>query len=144
MSFSTGYCTVAYANTANENSTTWDDLETAQKELAISMGKSFIDSKYTCSDSDDWDITDTTTIPEEIQYANAIMAERYSNGELFDTSDYKSGPIASKKVKAGSVETTTIYAGMYSQSVKSTDNNKDITLMISAYCSLGSSTLTRV
>jgi len=136
MAFSTGYCTVSYANSINDNET-WDDLSTTQKELAISVGKNYIDSTYTCEDSSLWDITDTTTIPEEIQMANALLANSYITGELTDDSKQTSGPITHKKVKAGSVETSTTYLGFYSPSTKISDSNKDITLMISAYCTLG-------
>lgn len=136
MAFATGYCTVLYANSVNENDT-WDNLESSAKELAISVGKNYIDSVYTCADSTEWDITDISTIPEEIQLANAKLANSYADGTLTDDSEDKSGPITYKKVKAGSVETATTYLGFYSQSTGSRDKNKDITLMISAYCTIG-------
>jgi len=141
MAFSLGYCTVEYADLVNVDSTFWTNSTLSQKELAISIGKSYIDKYYTCLDSEDWgfteDVPPVSTAPDEIQMANAILAERYTSGVLTDNTDDVSGKITSKRVKAGSVESETTYQGYNSKSPGWLDPNPDITLMVSEYCSFG-------
>lgn len=150
MALRLGYCTVLYANSVNDSSA-WDDLSVTQKEFAISAGRNFIDSHYACtakysdsSSSDYWDTADYTTIPDEIQWANAYLSDQYAIGTLTASSD-KSGPITKKKVKAGEVEVETTYQGLYASSGgKSKDPFPDVTLMISQYCALGSANVTLI
>jgi len=146
MAFQSGYCTESYANSVNET-TEWISSSPQQKEFAISIGRNYIDSKYTCVDSTTWDITDPTTIPEEVQWANAYLAEQYILGNLTTTSPQPNGNIVSQRVKAGSVESETTYQGERSSAQpKYVDPFPDITLMLQSYCSLGNNSkhLTRV
>jgi len=139
-----GYCTVAYADSVNVT-TEWVASTTEEKEFAITISARFIDSTYTCLESADW-IDDLTT-PEEVQWANAYLAEQYILGSLTTSEPIPNGNITQKMVKAGSVETMTTYQGLYgASSGKFKDQYKEATLMLTEYCTLGNSskTLTRV
>ena len=143
MTIKAGYCTAVYADTIN-SSTEWLVLSNDEKEFAISMGRNYIDSKYSCLDSSNWDTTDSTTIPTEVQWSNATLAEQYAQGTLTTTSAY-SGPITKKKVKAGDAEVETTYQGLYSSSGgKTKDPFSEVTLMLSAYCTYGNSSRTLI
>lgn len=137
MAYLPGYCDIAFADDINL-SDEWQYSEDEQKDFALTMARLYIDKNYSCSD-DLWDTSDYTTIPEEVQRANAVLAEKYIKGLLINTETPISGPITSKKVKAGSVETTTTYLGGYSNTPKKIDQNEEVTIMISAYCTWGSS-----
>ncbi len=138
MAYLEGYCNVSFANAINE-SDDWSDASTSEKQMAITYGRIFIDKNYTCSDTSEWDTSDYTTIPDEVQRANAILAEMHILGTLLTTDPGVSGPITSKKVKAGSVESETTYLGAYSSTPKRIDQKPEITMLLSPYCSLGSS-----
>jgi len=139
MAFLPGYCTVVYADTVNV-SAEWVAYTDPEKELAITMGRFYIDKNYTCLDSDDWDRDVVDSVPEEVQLANAKLAEEYALGILIpDFSADVSSPITKKKVKAGSVETDTTYAGYFTSRLKiEYDKKKEITLLLSPYCTFGS------
>jgi len=140
MSFIPGYCTASYADKINTSSE-WASLLVEEKDFAIVMGRQYIDGKYLCKNSSDWDTDDETTIPEEIKWANAFLAEQYALGTLTSTKIQPSGVITRKKVKAGSVESDTTYAG--NNSIKAAikiDPFPEITLIIGSYCSLGAGT----
>lgn len=144
MAYLSGYCDVAFANTVNK-SDEWSNASAADKEFSLTMGRLYIDQKYTCSDTSTWDTTDYTTIPDEVQRANAILGEDYIKGELTQTEVPVSGPITSKRVKAGSVESETTYLGYYSTATKKFDPKQEVTMLLSPYCTLGGSkTLIRV
>jgi len=143
MAYVVGYCDLAFANSINK-SDEWSDADLSDKEMAIIYGRLFIDQAYTCS-TDDWDTDDYTTIPDEVQRANALLAEMSILGTLLPLTDQVSGPVTHKKVKAGSVESETTYMGFYSTGSKKIDQKPEITMLLSPYCSLGRSrTLIRV
>jgi len=138
MAYVVGYCDVAFADTINV-STEWTNATISEKEMAITYGRLFIDKNYSCSDTDEWDTDDYTTIPDEVQRANAILAEQSVQGILLTTDPGFSGPITSTKVKAGSVESEKTYLGAYSTATKKTDQKPEITMLLSPYCTLGKS-----
>lgn len=135
MAYQSGYCNIAFADTVNI-STEWIALSDDEKNLAISYGRLYIDKNYTCSDTD-WDTSDYSTIPDEVQRANAMLAEQYTLNELFPTENV-SGPVTREKVKAGSVESDISYMGSEAQYTKFVDQKPEITLLLSFSCSLGS------
>ena len=145
MAYLAGYCELSFAN-VNNTSSAWSSASSTQKSFAISMGRIYIDDKYSCIDSSTWDTTDYTTIPDEVQLANAMLAEEYISGTLIETELQPSGPITKKKVKAGSVETETTYKGYYSRSASHKDQHPYVTMLLSPYCTYGNSSkeLTRV
>ncbi len=147
MAYVTPYCEMSFANSVNIASTAWDDADTSDKNMALIYGRLFIDKNYTCvvgDDEDDWDTSDYTTIPDEVQRANAILAEMHISGTLFDTQAI-SGPITGKKVKAGSAESETTYMGSFATHSKTVDQKPEITMLLSPYCSYGANRfLTRV
>lgn len=138
MAYLVGYCDLAFANSINK-SDEWSDASSSEKQMAITYGRLFIDQTYTCSDTEDWDVTDYTTIPDEVQRANAILAEYHILGTLLPLTEQVSGPITQKKVKAGSVESETTYMGAYASKGKTIDQKPEITMLLSPYCSLGKS-----
>lgn len=138
MAYLLGYCELTFAN-ANNNSDAWLRASSTEKNFAITMGRIYIDEVYTCLDSDDWDTTDYTTIPDEVQLANSMLAEEYISGTLIDTDVKTSGPVTKKKVKAGPVESETTYKGYYSRSGSSVDEHPYITMLLSPYCTYGNS-----
>ena len=144
MAFITPYCSVSYADGYNQ-STEWLSTSLPNKELALSNGRLYIDQWYTCGDKADWEVCINETIPtydcvpEEVQYANALLAEKYILGTL-TTKKETSGPITMKRVKAGSVESETQYQGSEAQYTGSSFNElEEITMLLSPYCTFGSS-----
>ena len=142
MAYLAGYCTLIFAN-ANNKSTNWTSQSEDEKNYAITFGRIYIDKKYTCLDPDDneaweWDTDDYTTIPDEVQKANAILAEQFVLGNLTSNEPTVSGPIIKKRVKAGSVESETMYKGYYSTSSKFNDFQKEVSMLLSPYCIFGS------
>lgn len=138
MAYLDGYCDLAYANSQNKSST-WLYASNADKNYAITIGRIYIDKNYTCSDTSTWDTADYTTIPEEVQKANAILAEQQILGLLITTDPVTSGPIVKKRSKAGSVESEIVYKGYYSKSGNKADEQPEATMLLSPYCSLGNS-----
>lgn len=144
MAYIPGYCELSFAN-SNNSSTEWTDSTDDAKNFAISFGRSYIDSKYTCEDSSTWDTDDYTTIPDEVQLANSKLAERYVLGVFSPDIKQYAGPIVKKKVKAGSVESDTIYKGFYSQGGGNLyDENKEISIILSPYCTIGANSRTLI
>ena len=136
MAYLEGYCNITFANSVNE-SDAWSDASSSEKTMALTYGRLFIDKNYTCSNTDTWDTDDYTTIPDEVQRANAILAEMHLLGTLLSTEPLPSGPITQKKVKAGSVESEVTYMGAYSAGGKNIDQKPEITMLLSPYCTLG-------
>lgn len=133
MALNEGYATVAYADLVNTGEAVWTALTTEEKENALSMGRYFIDSTYTCS-------TFTEPYPDELQTANSLLALEYANDNLFLIND-TSGMLVAKSVKAGSVTISKEYAGRYTSRLqKSIDRYPQITALLTEYCSLASST----
>jgi len=147
MAFIPPYTDISFADLYN-SSEAWSLLNDAQKDFALSFARSYIDKNYTClkSYTETWNTDDLTTIPDNVQWANAVIAEKYALGELSGNEIEVSGPITHKKVKAGSVESETTYLGSRSTSAGSSFlDYKDVTNMLSPYCTLGNSgNLTRV
>jgi len=144
MAFILGYCDIDFANIYNL-SDEWIDSTNNEKEFALSFARSYIDSKYVCADKADWDTSDYTTIPDEVQWANARIAERYIQGDYSGEKTNKSGPIVQERVKAGEVETETTYKGLYSSSGGKLTNDIEISNVLSPYCTINTNkTLIRV
>lgn len=137
MAYLTGYCDLAYAN-LNNKTTEWSRATLNNKNYAITIGRIYIDKNYTCENSL-WDTDDYTTIPEEVQKSNSILAEKYILGELINLDPKVSGPIVKERVKAGTAESETVYKGYYSKSSKFIDLQPETTMLLSPYCIIGSS-----
>lgn len=138
MSYLLGYCDITFADTVNSSSE-WTSASDDEKNLAITYGRLYIDQTYTCEDSE-WDTSDYSTIPYEVQRANAILAEQYVLGELIQNpEDINSGPVTKDRVKAGSVEVETTYMASQSKYIKFVDQKPEITMLLSQVCSIGSS-----
>lgn len=88
----TPYVTLVNAETVNAGVTEWDAVSDAQKDVALSYGRQFIDSKYIC------EIFDEDDAPSEIQYANSLFAVEYLKDTLFTEAVTN---VLEKEVKAG-------------------------------------------
>jgi hypothetical protein len=129
------YCTVTEANTVN-NTDAWNVLLEAEKETALKWGRVYLDSYYICpnitySNLDPNDEDDLVII-NVIKAANAVLADKYANGELFEASGTAQAKIAEKQVKAGSVSTRTRYADPTTNATY--DPFPDVTSLLSGYC----------
>jgi len=107
------------------------------------LGRSYIDQNYTCTTTT-WDTADLTTIPDEVQLANAIIAEKYALGELTGNATDVAGPVVKKRTKAGSVESEVIYKGIAARGSSGIKKDyREVTTMLSSFCVLGSNLLVR-
>ncbi|RLF44888.1 MAG: hypothetical protein DRN17_03615 [Thermoplasmata archaeon] len=103
MALATPYCTIDEATDYLGESVIWEDAELIQKNNALFWGRVYLDSTYSCA------IFDETDPPDEIKYANALLAEDWLDGSLIDDGSKVSGSVKMKRVKAGSVESETEY-----------------------------------
>ena len=94
------YATILQADTYLEIHTDWLDLWDEVKEDALLSARYFIDSNFSCS-------IDVDAIPEEVSYANSLLAyDYYIQGDLFFDN---SKSTKRTKVVAGKVESEKEY-----------------------------------
>jgi len=140
MALKTPYATNLEADAYLSESDAWQDLESSQKTEYLTNGRYFIDSNYTCTELDDAD-----PIPDEYKYANTLLAEMDLSTGIFSIDKTGGSPVVSKKVKAGSVESETSYAGQFSASTKmnAIDPHPQVTSLLSEFCTLNKSSSTK-
>lgn len=139
------YTGVAYANSVNTGQEVWEDASVSQKENALVKARYYIDSTYTCTPPDTLDTDDLTTVPDEYQVANSILANEYLKGTLYTYDPLGNQAVVSERVKADTVESEVTYSGFMNSNVNKGDKYPEVTALLSVYCSLGSNgTLTRV
>lgn len=107
------------------NSPCWVSSSDEKKQNAIDTGALWIDDKYICE------------ITEQVQDANALLADMYVNSILFLP---QSAEVESTKVKAGSVETETSFF----ESSLSNSQFSEVTLLLNSSCVVNSSSGFRV
>ena len=100
-----GYISVADADIILADSSEWMGSTTERKELAISWGRIYIDTNYSC-------VIDETAPSDSVQYANALFADQYVKGSLYSSQGERadSKTTVSETTKAGSVEVSETYA----------------------------------
>jgi len=125
MALVTPYCTVAEANSYLLGHTTWEDAETADKNSALFWGRVYFDSNYSCVEFDE------DTPPDEIKYANALLAEDHLQGTLIETGNETKGAVTLKRTKAGSIESETEYTASGS---KASDAQDDVNQLLHDIC----------
>ena len=132
MALKTPYATVSEANAYLKTNDAWSNLSTSEKNNHLINGRYYIDSNYACSEVDE------TNISEEYKYANSLLAEIDLATGLFTVDDTVGSPIVEKRVKAGSVESQTLYAGNRSSSLRlnGIDKYPQITSLLSEFCTL--------
>lgn len=139
MALLSAYTDVTYANDINRGLTEWDDASMSERSNALVKARYFIDSNYTCSPPSTLDVSDLSTVPDEYQVANALLAVEYLKGTLYLYDDLAGQKVVSKKVKADKVESQVTYSGfMSSRGVKASDKYPEVTALLSVYCTLGS------
>jgi len=138
MALLSPYTDLAYANTINVGKLEWENASDSQKNNALVQARYFIDSKYTCVAVDDMDVDDLTTVPDEFQVANSLLAYEYILGTLFEYDALGGQAVVAKRVKADKVEVETNYSGFMSGPVKKGDKYPEVTALLSVYCTRGS------
>ena len=139
------YTDVAYANSVNIGKTEWDNASVVQKNDALVKARYYIDSNYSCSPPDTLDVSYLTTVPDEYQVANSLLAYEYLKNTLYTSDPLGGQAVVSKRVKADKVESEVVYSGFMNRNVKKGDPYPEVTALLSVYCSLGSNgRLTRV
>lgn len=128
------YCTIIEADVFLTDSAIWLAATEAEQNKALYWGRIYIDATYTCVD---WTTLDTDpSYPEELKYANALTAEAYLNGDLYEVSETGDRAVTSIKVKAGDVESEKRYQGDRAFSMGSAiDQFPEITAVLENYCS---------
>jgi hypothetical protein len=130
-SLASSYVTLVNADAVNTGVTEWDAATDAQKNIALSYGRQFIDSKYNC---ESFDVDDA---PSEIQMANALFAVEYLKGTLFTEAVAN---VLESDVKAGDgVGVKTKFARSSGTSV--VDPYPAISSILFGYCKIKSSGL---
>lgn len=132
------YTDVAYANSVNIGKTEWDAASVSQKNNALILSRYFIDSEYSCVEITGLDVTDLTTVPDEFQMANALLAYEYLKGTLYTYDPLGNQAIVAKRVKADKVESEVTYSGFMNSNIKKGDPYPEVTALLSPYCSMGS------
>lgn len=120
----TTYTDIPYADSVLD-SPCWVSSTDEEKQTALDMGALWIEDKYICQ------------LTEQVQYANALLADMYVNSILFLP---QSAEVASTKVKAGSVETETDFF----ESGLSNSQFSEVNLLLNGSCSVNSSSGFRV
>jgi len=139
MALKIPYATNSEADVYLVNVEAWFDLTEEQKTSHLVNGRYFMDSTYECTELPDEDNDGLPDdIPEEYKYANSLLAEIDMTTGLFNVDSTGGSPVVSKRVKAGSVESETSYAGQFSSSTKlgAIDPYPQITSLLSDYCFL--------
>jgi len=127
MALQEGYADIAYANTIH-SSTEWLSANTDKKNYALSMGRYYIDTKYTCTEFYD-------PYPDELLTSNSILAEQYLLGTLYLTPVVDpAGHLTGKEVKAGSVSSKKTYSETRGANMGA-DRFPEVSLLLSPYCS---------
>jgi hypothetical protein len=95
------YCTLAEADSYLADYSTWNNSTDEQKTEALLSSRYYLDITYSC------DLSTTTTIPDELKFANAILA----NDFIADPTIFDNGPtVIQERVKADTVESETKYS----------------------------------
>jgi hypothetical protein len=123
MALVTPYCTVSEADVYLSDSDSWIDLESSVKQNALFWGRVYLDSNYRCISFDE------SNAPDEIKFANALLAKDYTEGNLIKAGGKLSGSVKLKRVKAGKVEVETEYVGANKTSYQS-----DVDYLLNEYC----------
>lgn len=135
MALKTPYATVLESNSYLSENDDWLDLSSSEKNVYLVNGRYFIDSNYAFYDEiDEDDVPDD--VADELKYANSLLAEFDLATGIYNVSASGNAPVVSKKVKAGSVETETDYAGNRSSSLRidGIDPYPAVTSILSEYC----------
>lgn len=135
MAMLSGYADVTYANSVNTTSE-WRSASAAQKNYALSMGRFYIDTKYTCIDFVTVYEDEGEPYPDELLTANSIIAEAYILGTLFVDVNTQ-GSLILSRVKAGDVESEKEYSANAGNPLN-IDRFQEATLLLSQFCTYGS------
>ncbi|MCP3665745.1 MAG: hypothetical protein GY696_25160 [Gammaproteobacteria bacterium] len=125
MALDSPYCSKAEADTYLTGDASWAALTDAEKDTALYWGRMFLDSNYTCI------VFEEDDAPDEIKYANALLAQDYNDGTLLQAGGQSSGVIKRTYDKAGSVVTEREYQG----GMTTTSYQTDVGMVLNGYCS---------
>jgi len=118
------YVTLADANTFLGSKEPWNSTADAQKSMALSYARMYIDANYSCYELN----MEEDPVPDYIQIANAELANNYlTDSENLFPSESEAN-LTKKRVKAGSVESEKEYSSTGKSSFY--DRNKNITTLL--------------
>ena len=123
MALQEPYISSTEADEYLEDSAAWNNATDSEKDQALFWGRIYIDTNFTCSAL----IADPANPSENVKYANALLAEDWLEGTLFQGEDTRKGTMVHKRVRAGSVESQKSY---YVGSAQ-----EDISNLLSSECS---------
>ena len=95
------YATLAEADTILGETLPWDDTDLAEKQTALEWATVYMDSTYT--------IEEQTVIPDSLKNGNALFANAYLSGGMFDHPSTIATGITAEEVKAGPTMSKTEY-----------------------------------
>lgn len=129
------YCSLAEANEYN-NSNAWNVLTDDEREVALSWGRVYLDSKYRVHTYFDKDAP-----PDEVKLGNALLGAYYAAGQLYEVSSTGNLVVESSMVQAGSVKVQKKFAT--GASLLDIDKFPDVTSVVSPYLSLISASISQ-
>lgn len=131
------YCTIVEADAFLDTSSSWNAVSDSEKTTALFWGRTYLDSYYTCINWDDELVNDLyPDYPDNLKYANALLADEYIKGNLFKVSATGNKEIVKKRVKAGDVESETTYRGEAgTDSGVGIDPFPEVTSLLAEWCS---------
>ena len=115
------YCTLAYADGVNDQSSDWAAASTAERDDALQWSRVYQDAVYS------YTVVIDDPAPDALQTANALLAVYQLRGELF-TNATTSG-VVEESVKAGSVESSVKYASASGWD----DPAPEVTMLLTTY-----------
>jgi len=111
------YATIAEADAYLENNTAWQDATDEVKADGLLAGRYYIDITFSC------DLSDVDVIPDELKYANSLLASDY----VADNTVFDSGvKIQEQEVEAEGIRSKKVFSTPKSNKPKSLNTVKGI------------------
>ena len=120
------YATIAEADVYLENNEIWQSVTDELKTDGLLAARYYIDITFSCDLSD----YDNNTIPEELKYANSLLAADYTADiTVFDSSV----KIQEQEVEAGSVRSKKVFSTPKQNKPKSLNTVKGVLKNLCAF-----------
>ena len=133
LAYNEAYATSAEADVFLASNATWLNLSKPEKDDALLWLRYYIHDNFDCY------LSTLDAIPEELKYANSLLAADYSvDGTLYQTNT-ESG-LKLKRVKAGDVETEKEYFEGNTSSSSEPSSIRQVRGLLSSICTRTSGT----